>query len=68
MADTFERVSGISPTAGVMRLAAGDRRALAEAIREAQEHQEAALEAAIEKGFGFIPRVLRGVVTKALFR
>lgn len=40
---------------------------LAAAITQAREHQLAALGQAMEDGLGFVPRLLRGPVRKALF-
>lgn len=55
------------PSPAVRALEDDDQRRLAELIRAAGERQQLALEAAIDHGLGFIPRLARGAVKKALF-
>jgi hypothetical protein len=55
-----------SPPAGVHALSHDQLEHLAAAIAQARRRQAAAIAAAGERGLGFIPRLLRGPIRKAL--
>lgn len=57
---------GTEPPAGIAALAQSDRDDLAELVHGARVRQAVELQAAIEKGLSFLPRVLRLAVRKAL--
>lgn len=59
---------GADPPAAVAALTDADLQVLADALAAARRDQAAALAEATERGLAFIPRVLRGPVTRALFR
>jgi hypothetical protein len=51
---------------GIAALPAADRETLTRLVRDARHRQRAALEQALDDGLGFVPRMLRGPVKKAL--
>jgi hypothetical protein len=52
------------PPRGLSVLSAEELQDLAGAVRDARHHQAAELQAAGEKAFGHIPRLLRGPIRK----
>jgi hypothetical protein len=50
----------------IAALSDAEQARLAELLRAARERQRAALERALDDGLGFVPRMLRGPVKKAL--
>ena len=57
---------GATPPKGVAALSDDELGHLAEAIRAARHRQAAELQAAGEKAFGHIPRLLRGPIRKVM--
>lgn len=58
---------GAEPPAALAALDDARQQQLAEALVAAQERQAAAIDAAAERGLGFVPRLLRGPVKRMLF-
>ena len=58
---------GADPPPAVAALAPEHVEALANALAGARAHQADALADAMDSGLGFVPRLLRGAVKKALF-
>ena len=55
------------PPAAFRGLDAAQQHQLADALTAAQERQASALDAAAERGLGFVPRLLRGPIKRLLF-
>jgi len=55
-----------TPPRGLGALSEGELEDLNEAVREARHRQAAELQAAGEKAFGHIPRLLRGPIQKVM--
>jgi hypothetical protein len=58
---------GTEPSMALKRLDAVEQQRLAELLAAARRRQRKELEAAIDQGLGFVPRLARGAVKKALF-
>jgi hypothetical protein len=70
MSDSVEllrRELGAEPSEAVRELDGAEQERLAGLIASARKRQHAALEAAIDQGLSFVPRLARGAVKKALF-
>ena len=52
---------------GIAALSAEQQAVLARAIADERRRQSDALDEAVEKGLGFLPRVLRSAVRRSLF-
>jgi hypothetical protein len=65
--DGLRRELGASPPAAIAALDASEIETLCGLLVSAREHQREALERAVDDGLGFMPRLLRGAVKKALF-
>lgn len=66
--DPLEAVLGAPPPPGVTAMSEQLQRQLAQLVGRARDDQARALDQAIEGGLNHIPRPLRGMVRKALFR
>ena len=58
---------GAEPSKGLKELDPAEQERLAELLAVARRRQRQELEAAIDQGLGFVPRLARGAVKKALF-
>jgi hypothetical protein len=67
MSDGLRQELGAELPPAFGELAPADAERLAAMLRDAREQQQRALAQAIDDGLGFVPRLLRGVVRKALF-
>lgn len=67
-APNLQAVLGSPPAPRIADLDAEDQQRLASLVGRARDEQSRALDAAIEGGLKHIPRPLRGVVRRALFR
>jgi hypothetical protein len=67
-ADRLTDELGAELPASVAALPEADLARLADLLGTARRDQSAALAEATEKGLGFVPRLLRGPVTKVLLR
>jgi hypothetical protein len=70
MGDVFDQLRdelGTEPSMALTRLDAVEQQRLAELLAAARRRQRQELEAAIDQGLGFVPRLARGAVKKALF-
>ena len=65
--DELARELGAIPPEPFARLDAAELGRLAELLHAAREQQSRALRAAMDDGLGFVPRVARGAVKRALF-
>ncbi len=65
--DGLRKELGTSPPAAIAALTASEIETLSSLLVSARERQRDALERAVDDGLGFLPRLLRGAVKKALF-
>jgi hypothetical protein len=65
--DGLRRDLRASPPAAIASLEASEIETLRGLLVSARERQREALERAVDDGLGFLPRLLRGAVKKALF-
>jgi hypothetical protein len=65
--DGLRRELGADPPPAIAAIAPAHLDTLSQALAAAREQQHEALEAAMDSGLGFVPRLLRGAVKKALF-
>ena len=65
--EQLTRELGGEPSQALRELDAAEQERLAGLIAAARTRQHAALEAAIDQGLSFVPRIARGAVKKALF-
>ncbi|MHB8692278.1 MAG: hypothetical protein ACYDHH_13630 [Solirubrobacteraceae bacterium] len=65
--DQLRHELGAEPSKGLRELDPTEQERLAELLAIARRRQRRELEAAIDQGLAFVPRLARGAVKKALF-